>query len=113
MNTIPSVEKPKLSIILASQNAFDSVKNCLSAIQKQSNGSKVEIVVVDNSTDKTVEIIKSEFPQVRLVEADDKKLIPELWAIGINESNAEYVALTTTHFVPSETWIAYSCPGSP
>ncbi|MEO6051185.1 MAG: glycosyltransferase [Pyrinomonadaceae bacterium] len=106
MNTISSVEKPKLSIVLASQNALESTRDCLSAIQKQSNGSDVEIVVVDNSTDKTAEIIKSEFPEIRLVEADNTKLIPELWAIGINESSGEYVALTTTHFVPSETWIA-------
>ncbi len=35
-----------------------------------------------------------------------KKLIPELWGIGIEKSTGEFVALTTTHFVPSENWIA-------
>ena len=86
MNIIPAVEKPKLSIVLASQNALDSAVECLRAVQTQSNESEIEIVVVDNSTDKTAEKIKSEFPQIRLIEALNNILIPELWAIGINVS---------------------------
>ncbi|MEO6655358.1 MAG: glycosyltransferase [Pyrinomonadaceae bacterium] len=105
MSTISSVEKPNLSVVVASQNALESVRDCLSAIQKQSKGCNVEIVVVDNSTDGTAEITRSEFPEIRLVEADDGILIPELWAIGINESSGDLVALTTTHFVPSATWV--------
>ena len=106
MSTLSSREKPNLSVVIASQNALESVRDCLSAIQKQSNGCNVEIVVVDNSTDQTVEIIKKDFPEIRLVEADGRNLIPELWAIGIRESGGDLVALTTTHFVPSETWVA-------
>lgn len=105
MNVLSNIENPKLSVVVASQNAAGSVGDCLRAIQKHDNNGSVEIVVVDNSTDKTAEIVKNEFPGITLIAAGKEKLIPELWGIGINESSGDYVALTTSHFVPSENWI--------
>lgn len=100
MNT----EAPKLSVVVASQNARHSVGDCLRALEKQQSSGTIEVIVVDNSTDKTREIIEREFPSVKLVTAPSDKLIPELWGIGIEESSGELVALTTSHFVASETW---------
>lgn len=97
-------ETPKLSVVVASQNARHSVGDCLRALEKQQNNGNLEIVVVDNSTDTTREIIEREFPSVKLVKAPTEKLIPELWGIGIKESAGEFVALTTSHFVASEDW---------
>ncbi len=99
-------KKPKLSVVLASQNARDSVSDCLQTLENQCKTDNVEIIVVDNSTDDTAEIIKREFPNVNLLNAAKDKLIPELWGIGIADSAGEYIALTTTHFIPSENWIA-------
>ncbi len=92
--------------MLASQNALKSVSDCLQTLENQCKDKDIEIIVVDNSTDDTAEIIGREFPNVNLITAAREKLIPELWGIGIEKSAGEYVALTTTHFVPSENWIA-------
>lgn len=99
-------KKPKLSVVLASQNALTSVSDCLKTLENQCKSEDIEIIVVDNSTDDTAEIVKREFPNVNLINAAKDKLIPELWGIGIKKSAGEYVALTTTHFVPSDDWIA-------
>lgn len=99
-------KSPKLSIVLASQNARNSVADCLQTLENQGKSADIEIIVVDNSTDDTAEIIKRDFPNVNLINAAKDKLIPELWGIGIKQSTSEFVALTTTHFVPSENWIA-------
>ncbi len=99
-------KEPKLSIVLASQNARNSVADCLQTLENQGKSVDTEIIVVDNSTDDTAEIIGREFPNVKLINAAKEKLIPELWGIGIEKSAGEYVALTTTHFVPSDDWIA-------
>jgi glycosyltransferase involved in cell wall biosynthesis len=104
MNVASTVTKPKLSVVVASQNARESVGDCLRALKNQCDNGKIEIIVVDNSTDETAEIVEREFPSVKFVAADKEKFIPELWGIGIAESAGEYVALTTSHFVPSETW---------
>lgn len=106
MSNIEAAAKPKLSIVLASQNALQSVAECLREIENQRDGNHIEILVVDNSSDGTREIIVRDFPQVKLVQASPDKLIPELWGIGINLSVGNYIAVTTTHFVPSENWIA-------
>ena len=102
---ITNRKKPDLSVVLASQNALASVSDCLRTLEDQRKGKEIELVVIDNSTDATAEIIEREFPNVKLIKAAKDLLIPELWGIGITESAGEYVALTTTHFVPSENWI--------
>lgn len=99
-----SINQKKLSVVLASQNALTSVSDCLKTLENQAED--IEIIVVDNSTDDTAKIIERDFPNVKLINAAKEKLIPELWGIGIKNSTGEYVALTTTHFVPSDNWIA-------
>jgi glycosyltransferase involved in cell wall biosynthesis len=106
MSNIKTIAKPKLSVVLASQNACRSVSECLGEIEKQCQGNVIEIVVVDNSIDGTQDVIARNFPKVKLVRASKDKFIPELWGIGINQSAGDYVAVTTTHFVPSKNWIA-------
>ncbi len=102
MSVIENIENPKLSVVVASQNARRSAADCLQEIESQCTGNTVEIIVVDNSTDGTQDIIAREFPQVKLIRAPTDKLIPELWGMGIGESFGNYVAVTTTHFVPSK-----------
>jgi glycosyltransferase involved in cell wall biosynthesis len=106
MNKISTAGPPKLSVVVASQNARQCIDGCLRAIESQNVNGNVEIVVVDNSTDETADIIRSEFPAVKLVAADKDKLIPELWGIGIGQCRGDYVSLTTSHFVPTKNWIA-------
>lgn len=106
MSKIETAAKPKLSVVVASQNARASAEKCLREIESQSGAGAFEIIVVDNSIDETAEIIARKFPDIKLVEAPKEKLIPELWAIGINEAGGDYVALTTTHFVPAKNWLA-------
>lgn len=98
--------KLKLSVVVASQNARESVKKCLDEIQGQCGIEATEIIIVDNSIDETAEIVAREFPEIKLVQAAKDKFIPELWKIGISESGGECVALTTAHFVPAKNWIA-------
>ena len=104
MSDISTVNQPKLSIVVASQNARRSVGACLRALKEQCDNGAIEIIVVDNSIDETADIIRRDFPDVKFVAADKENLIPELWGIGITESAGEYVALTTSHFVPAENW---------
>jgi glycosyltransferase involved in cell wall biosynthesis len=106
MGAVEIIGKPKLSVVIASQNALQSISKCLSEVENQRGGNEIEIIVVDNSTDGTTDIIARDFPQITLIRSPKDKLIPELWGIGIKQSVGEIVAVTTTHFVPSENWIA-------
>ncbi|MGH9931654.1 MAG: glycosyltransferase [Pyrinomonadaceae bacterium] len=98
--------KPKLSVVIGSQNARHSISECLNALERQHDGQEVEIIVVDNSTDGTADIVSQEFPRIELVRSAEDKYMPELWEVGIGRSNGNVVALTTSHFVPEKNWIA-------
>lgn len=104
MNDTNRIENPRLSVVVASHNGRESLSRCLTELGRQRDSGVAEIIVVDNSTDGSAEIIRRDFSDVRLFEADGKRLIPELWGIGIELCTAEIVALTTTHFVPAKTW---------
>ena len=52
---------PELSVVIGSHNARTSVAACLGALQKQRNGCRAEIIVVDNSTDGTAAIVAAQF----------------------------------------------------
>lgn len=97
--------KPKLSVVVGSQNARLSVRECLNALVKQRHGREVEIIVVDNSTDGTAETVSQDFPDIKLIRSSEDKFVPELWEIGINHSAGDIVAITTSHFVPAKNWI--------
>lgn len=57
-----------LSIIIVSWNVQDKLKENLKALYKSQGDFSFEIIVVDNnSADKTAEMIKNEFPQVKII----------------------------------------------
>ena len=100
-----TAERPKLSVVVASRNARASIEECLAALLGQRQVG-VQIVVVDNSTDGTTEIIKERFPGIHLIATPPSALIPELWEAGIRQSTADIVAITTAHCVPRKDWIS-------
>ncbi len=105
-DTYSNSVKPKLSVVVGSQNACLSVRECLNALVDQCPGREVEIIVVDNSTDGTAEAVVKDYPHIKLIRTSEDKLVPELWEIGINHSAGDIVAITTSHFVPEKNWIA-------
>ncbi len=100
------VKPPRLSVVIGSYNAAMTIVECLGSIERQRDGESVEVIVADYSTDKTAEIVRSEFPWVKLIEFERPMLIPELWGAGMARSTGEIVAVTTAHCVPADDWIS-------
>jgi len=95
-----------MTIVVASHNARASIEECLDALVGPQQDGQADIVVVDNSTDGTPEVIRKLFPQTKLIVTSPSALIPELWALGIRQSVGEIVAITTAHCVPDKTWLS-------
>jgi glycosyltransferase involved in cell wall biosynthesis len=98
--------RPKLSVVVASHNARGSIEECLASLVAPQPEGGAEIVVVDNSTDATADIIRERFPDVRLIVEPPTALITEMWAVGICQTAGDIVAITTAHCVPSDDWLA-------
>lgn len=62
--------KPELSIIIVSYNTQKLLVDCLTSVYKYSINVNIEVIVVDNaSKDDSVQIVRSKFPQVNLIES--------------------------------------------
>ena len=63
------MKRPKLSIIILNHNTVALTRNCLASIEKNRNGVPLEVIVSDNgSSDGSLEMIREEFPWVKVVE---------------------------------------------
>lgn len=106
---ISSMEKqtnPKLSVVIASDNASYTIKDCLYALTGQSKNEEVEIIVVDCSTDDTNRIIKTMFPDVYLICFPERTSLPMLLGVGIAHSNGDIIAITDANCVADPNWIS-------
>jgi len=82
-----------LSVIIVSYNVKDKLKNNLTALVK-SLGVNFEIFVIDNaSTDKTVEMLSTEFPSIKLISNDTNLGFAAACNQGIKLASGRYVLL--------------------
>jgi GT2 family glycosyltransferase len=69
----PPAAAPDVSIIIVNWNVRDLLRDCIRSIQEQTRRT-YEVIVVDNdSHDGSVEMVRSEFPGVRLVANRDNR----------------------------------------
>ncbi|MFL6216335.1 MAG: glycosyltransferase family 2 protein [Blastocatellia bacterium] len=65
------MSNPTLSIIIVNWNTRDITRDCLRSVSHYAGGLDYEVIVVDNaSSDGSVEMIRAEFPGVRLIAND-------------------------------------------
>ncbi len=62
---------PRVSVCIANYNGAEIIADCIESVLSQDCGFAVEIIVHDDaSTDGSAELIRNQFPQVRLIESD-------------------------------------------
>jgi N-acetylglucosaminyl-diphospho-decaprenol L-rhamnosyltransferase len=77
----------RVAAVVVTYDALPWIEQCLESL------SGVDTVVVDNgSTDGTVRFVRERFPEVRVIEAENRGLGAG-WNIGIRETSSEYVLL--------------------
>jgi N-acetylglucosaminyl-diphospho-decaprenol L-rhamnosyltransferase len=78
--------RPDVSILLVTYRCRDETRACLRSIAETTSGLDVEVIVLDNASgDGTVELVRSEFPGVRLFASDENLG----FARGVNRAAAE------------------------
>lgn len=97
---------PRLSVVVASQDAGPTIEACLRAIADdvRAAGIDAEILVVDASRDGSAERGAAVLPGARIVHRPPASLVPELWSAGVAAARGSAVALTTAHCVPAAGW---------
>ena len=93
----------KLSIVIVNYNVRNYLEQCLQSVQKALEGIEGEMWVVDNnSSDDSVEVLRRDYPWVRLVANTENMGFARANNLAIRQSQSEYVLLLNPDTVVEE-----------
>jgi GT2 family glycosyltransferase len=93
----------QLSVIILNYNVRYFLEQCVLSVQKALEGIEGEIIVVDNnSSDDSCAMMRSRFPNVKLIENKDNLGFPKGNNIGVAEAKGEYVCILNPDTVVAE-----------
>lgn len=89
------LNKIDISIVIVSYNVKEFVRKCLQSLLEYIDQTiAIEVVLVDNnSTDKTVELVKKEFPQVNIIKNITNKGFPSANNQAFKLCKGEYILM--------------------
>jgi GT2 family glycosyltransferase len=99
---------PSASIVIPNFNGADHLETCLSSLTAlEYSGSSYEVVVVDNaSTDRSVELIKERFPQVKIVQTGANLGFAGACNRGAQASSGAVVAFLNNDMRVEPDWLS-------
>lgn len=90
----------KISVIIVSWNARDYLRDCLASVYKTGDGVLHEVIVVDNdSSDGSPEMVAQQFPQVNLIRAGGNLGFAKANNLGIKQATGSMFALVNSDVV--------------
>jgi len=100
------MQNKKVSCVITTWNKKKDLKENLESIRKQTYRN-IEIIVVDNhSTDSSIEMVRKEFPEVKLIMMPDSSYgACETFNIGFTNATGEYIAILDDDVILSPDWV--------
>ena len=96
---------PLISIVIVNYNGIKWLKNCLDSLYKQSY-TNYEIILVDNcSSDGSCEFVKSNYPNVKLLEQNKNYGFAKANNIALKYANGEYLLFLNNDTIVQEEWL--------
>lgn len=96
---------PKITVIIVNFNGEKYLADCLLALSSQTFRD-FDVIVVDNgSSDRSVSMIESSFPWVKIIKLHENTGFAKGNNIGYSESCAPYVATLNNDTIVSKNWL--------
>ena len=98
--------EPLVSLVIVNWNGIDDLRECLESIRKQTY-KNIEIIVVDNhSTDGSIEMVRKELPEVKLIIMPDSSYgACETFNIGFANSVGKYIGILDNDVTLPKDWV--------
>jgi GT2 family glycosyltransferase len=93
-----------LSVVVASVNGWPPIRDCLSSLERQEGGLDYEVIVAVRRQDETGDLIRRQFPRVKVVRSPERVGIPALRAIAMSEARGGIIAVTEDHCIAPADW---------
>lgn len=101
---------PELSVVIPAYNAAETLDAQLRALTTQENAAPFEVLVCDNgSTDRTADVVRAwqqELPQLRLIDASDRRGPSAARNIGAEQARAPFLAFCDADDIVAADWLA-------
>lgn len=94
-----------ISIIIPNWNGKRFLKTCLDSIYNQSSNNFEIIFVDDCSTDDSIEFVKKNYPDIKIVEKKRNSGFPSSVNLGIKAAKGKFVALLNNDTELDKDWI--------
>lgn len=96
----PGANRPKVSVVIVSWNTCSILQNCLQSVYSETAPDLLEVIVVDNgSTDNSCQMVRSRFPDVRLIENTTNVGFAGAANQGFEISQGQYVLMLNSDTV--------------
>ena len=93
----------QLSVIILNYNVRYFLEQCVASVQEALSNIDGEIIVVDNnSSDDSCEMMKSRFPNVKLIENTANSGFPKGNNIGVDQAKGDYICILNPDTVVAE-----------
>ena len=87
------VDKPLISVLVASYRARATIGRTLASLAAQRHGPTLEVIVVDSSPDGTADVVARQFPFARLVRRSSRLFPGDARNLGASVARGEVLAL--------------------
>lgn len=88
------MSQPDVSIIMVSYNTAEYTQRAIASVFNETHASHFEIIVVDNaSTDHSVTLLKTQFPDIQLLESSDNLGFAGGVCLGVERARGEFLLL--------------------
>jgi glycosyltransferase involved in cell wall biosynthesis len=104
-----SEDQLAVSVVIPSYNEEEHIRACLGSVVGQRTERRYEVLVVDSSNDATPDIVRADFPSVRLIRRDTHTPAAEARNLGIAQARAPVVAFLDADCVAAPSWIDAIC----
>ena len=99
----------KLSLIIVNYNTCHMLRIALNSLVRAALGIEYEVFVIDNaSTDKSVDMIKGEFPDIKVIANTYNAGMAKAYNQGIKEATGEYVLVVNADTITGKKTIEKS-----
>jgi GT2 family glycosyltransferase len=105
--TMPEDVCPEVVVVVVNWNGKEFLGNCLESLRVQTHGNYSVIVVDNGSTDGSVDLIRSGYPEVRLIQTGKNLGFAAANNIAIQSCQAEYIALLNNDATARATWLEH------
>ena len=100
-----------VSIVIVNKNRELLLRKCLQSIFKQSY-KNYEVIVIDNaSTDNSVEMIKNNFPDVKIIVCNKNLFYCEGYNLGISEARGDYILCINNDVILDSNFLLHAIKG--